>query len=115
MALEDFILSTLKKTPADQYAIFRHARNAKMSDIAKSLAELQRKRSIHVIGYRKSLRTGFDIPIYSIRAVQKTTLDVHPLLAGVTSERNVEYEFVSQNLLSPKKRSKILDIGTGES
>jgi SAM-dependent methyltransferase len=84
-----------------------------MSDITKALARLQRKDAIHIIKYRKNTRTGLDIPVYSLQRVTQK-FDVHPLLAGITSERLVEYDFVARNL-SEKEPAMILDIGSGES
>jgi SAM-dependent methyltransferase len=115
LALEDSILSILKITSADQYSIFKKLERSRISDITKALANLQRKGLIHVISYRKSRRTGIDFPVYSRRRPRSATLDVHPLLAGVTSERLVEYRFVSRNLLPRNRRATILDIGSGGS
>jgi SAM-dependent methyltransferase len=42
-------------------------------------------------------------------------MDIHSLLAGVTSERLVEYDFVARNLVSRRNRAKILDIGAAGS
>jgi SAM-dependent methyltransferase len=83
-----------------------------MSEITKMLAELQQKKIIHVASYRKSERMGLDIPIYSLSAAKQDKLDVHGLLAGVTSERLVEYDFVARNLVSPKKSAAIMDVGS---
>jgi ubiquinone/menaquinone biosynthesis C-methylase UbiE len=86
-----------------------------MSEITKLIAELQKKKIVHVAGYRKSERTGLDIPIYSLSAVKRERLDVHSLLAGVTSERLVEYDFVTRSLVSPRKSATILDVGSAGS
>ena len=103
-----------------------------MSQILKAISVLQQSRLIHVVKYRKSLRTGLDVPIYSLSKEGKASngnnnnnrrstnstikrLDVHALLAGVTSERLVEYEFVARNLMSSQKQATILDIGSGSS
>lgn len=83
-----------------------------MSEITKTIAELQQKKIIHVARYRKSERTGLDIPVYSLSAVKHDRLDVHGLLAGVTSERLVEYDFVSRNLISLRRSGTILDVGS---
>jgi SAM-dependent methyltransferase len=115
LALEDSILSILKVTSADQYSLFRKLENSSISDISKALANLHRKGQVHVIGYRKSRRTGINFPIYSRKRPRSLKLDVHPLLAGVTSERLVEYGFVSRNLLPRNRRATILDIGSGGS
>ena len=72
-----------------------------MSEIIKTIAELQQKKIIHVVRYRKNERTGLDIPVYSLSAAGKhVRLDVHSLLTGVTSERLVEYDFLARNLMS---------------
>jgi SAM-dependent methyltransferase len=86
-----------------------------MSEITKTIAELQQKKIIHVARYRKSERTGLDVPVYSLSGVKQDRLDVHGLLAGVTSERLVEYDFMVRNLISPRKRASILDVGSAGS
>lgn len=86
-----------------------------MSEITRTITELQQKKIIHVASYRKSQRTGLDIPVYSLSANRRTKLDVHSLLAGVTSERLIEYDFLARNLVSPLKRANILDVGTAGS
>jgi 2-polyprenyl-3-methyl-5-hydroxy-6-metoxy-1,4-benzoquinol methylase len=86
-----------------------------MSEITKTIAELHNKKIIHVIKYRKSERTGLDIPVYSLSAGRRGMLDVHGLLAGVTSERLVEYDFLARNLASPLNRANILDVGAAGS
>ena len=99
-----------------------------MSQLLKAISVLQQSRVIHVAKYRKSVRTGLEVPIYSLSKGAKASnansnnnrrstnsnikrLDVHDLLAGVTSERLVEYEFVARNLMSSQKQAAILDIG----
>jgi SAM-dependent methyltransferase len=87
-----------------------------MSEVTKAIAELQRQKIIHVAGYRRSRRTGLDIPVYSLSAARTGgRLDVHGLLAGITSERLVEYDFVSRNLVSRNKEAIILDVGSSGS
>jgi ubiquinone/menaquinone biosynthesis C-methylase UbiE len=131
--LEDTIISLLAKSPADQYSLYRQiGGTTRMSQILKAISVLQRSRVIHVAKYRKSVRTGLEVPIYSLSKGGKTSngksnnnrrstnsnikrLDVHDLLAGVTSERLVEYEFVARNLMSSQKQATILDIGSGSS
>lgn len=115
MALADRIVSILKKCPADQYSLYRQLGNSSMSEITKAIAELQVKKIIHVTKYRKNERTGLDVPIYSLSPSRPGHLDVHGLLAGVTSERLVEYDFVARNLVSRSKRANILDIGAAGS
>jgi SAM-dependent methyltransferase len=115
LALADQIISILKKSPADQYSLYRQLSGTNMSQITKAIAELQIKKIIHVVKYRKSERTGLDVPVYSLSQNQRGRLDVHGLLAGVTSERLVEYDFVTRSLISRSKRANILDIGAAES
>ena len=115
MTLQDRIISILKKSSADQYLLYRQVGGASMSDITKTIAGLQQKKIIHVVKYRKSERTGLDIPVYSLSAGRRGRLDVHGLLAGVTSERLVEYEFLARNLVSPLKSAIILDVGSAGS
>jgi len=115
--LEDKVVSILEKTPCDQFSLYRQLGNVKLSEITKTIAELQGRSIIHVVKHRKNYRTGLSLPIYSthIKKAKKDILDVHSLLAGVTSERLVEYAFVSSNLMSTRrKHAKILDIGCGD-
>jgi len=114
LTLQDRVVSLLKKSPADQYSIYRAA-GSSMSEITKTIADLQNKKIIHVIKYRKSERTGLDVPVYSLSAKRRDKLDIHSLLAGVTSERLVEYDFLSRNLITTSKNKKILDVGTAGS
>ena len=86
-----------------------------MSEITKTIAELQQKKLIHILKYRKSERTGLDVPVYSLSAGRRDRLDVQGLLAGVTSERLVEYDFLARNLASPLMKAHILDIGAAGS
>jgi SAM-dependent methyltransferase len=87
-----------------------------MSEIIKTIAELQQKKIIHVVRYRKNGRTGLDIPVYSLSAAGKhVRLDVHSLLTGVTSERLVEYDFLARNLMSSRRSAAILDVGSAGS
>jgi ubiquinone/menaquinone biosynthesis C-methylase UbiE len=130
--LEDTIILLLAKSPADQYSLYRQiGGTTRMSQLLKAISVLQQSRVIHVVKYRKSVRTGLEVPIYSLSKGGKTSngntnnnrstnsnikrLDVHDLLAGVTSERLVEYEFVARNLMSSQKQAAILDIGSGNS
>jgi SAM-dependent methyltransferase len=114
LTLQDRVISILKKSPADQYSLYRQMGSASMSEITKTIADLQQRQIIHVTGYRKSGRTGLDIPIYSMSAGKNDRLDVHSLLAGVTSERLVEYDFVSRHLVSSRSAT-ILDVGSAGS
>ena len=85
-----------------------------MFEVTKAIAELQQKKTIHVARYRKSERTGLDVPVYSLAAGRTRRLDVHGLLAGVTSERLIEYDFVARNL-SRLRKANMLDIGAAGS
>ncbi|MDP9462849.1 MAG: class I SAM-dependent methyltransferase [Thermoproteota archaeon] len=127
--LEDRIVSLLTKSPADQYSLYRQIRSASMSQLLKAIFALQQRKIIRVAKYRKSYRTGLEVPIYSLSesCTAKNNnnnsssnsgfkrLDIHNLLVGITSERLVEYEFVARNLVSSKKQAAILDIGSGSS
>lgn len=117
MNIEDEIISILKESPADQYSLYRQIRNTKMSEITKVVVDLKTRNIIHVIKHRKNYRTGLAIPIYSlsVESCKKERLDIDSLLAGVTSERLVEYPFLVRNLVSPRIYARILDIGVGES
>lgn len=86
-----------------------------MSEIIKVIAELQNAGRIHVAGYRRNSRTGLDFPIYSTLHRDHKKLDFHRLLAGVTSERLVEYDFVSRNLPPKTTGATIVDVGSGRS
>ena len=113
------IISLLKKSPVDQYSIYRQIGEYRMSDITKTIADLLHYKTIEVINHRKNKRTGFKIPIYSLTSNTNRTnnrLDiVDYLIAGISPERIVEYEFLANNIPSPKTQATILDVGTGES
>jgi SAM-dependent methyltransferase len=115
--VEDEIISILKESPADEYSLYRQIRNTKLSEITKVVVDLQARNIIYVIKHRKNYRTGLAIPIYSlsVELCKKDRLDIDSLLAGVTSERLVEYPFLVRNLVSPRIYARILDIGIGES
>ena len=127
--LEDKIVSLLAKSPADQYSLYRQIGDTSMSKLLKAIYALQQRKIIRVVKYRKSYRTGLEIPIYSLSESSTANknnntssidrgfkrLDIHNLLVGITSERLVEYEFVARNLVSSKKQAAILDIGSGSS
>ena len=127
--LEDTIVSLLAKSPADQYSLYRQIGDTSMSKLLKAICALQQRKIIRVAKYRKSYRTGLEVPIYSLseRSTANNNnndsssnsgfkrLDIHNLLVGITSERLVEYEFVARNLVSSKKHADILDIGSGSS
>ena len=88
-----------------------------MSEITRVITELERREIIHVIKHRKNYRTGLMIPIYSlsIESPGRNKLDIDGLLAGVISERLVEYPFLARNLISPDTKANILDIGSANS
>jgi SAM-dependent methyltransferase len=86
-----------------------------MSEIIRAITDLQNAGRIHITGYRKNVRTGLDIPIYSTMHRDDGRLDFHRLLAGVTSERLVEYDFVSRNLPPKTAHATIVDVGSGHS
>lgn len=129
--LEDTIVSLLAKSPADQYSLYRQIGDTSMSKLLKAICALQQRKIIRVAKYRKSYRTGLEVPIYSLSESSTANnnnnnnnnssdrgfkrLDIHDLLVGITSERLVEYEFVARNLVSSKKQAAILDIGSGSS
>lgn len=127
--LEDKIVSLLAKSPADQYSLYRQIGDTSMSKLLKAIYALQQRKIIRVAKYRKSYRTGLEVPIYSLSESSTANnnnnnnssnsgfkrLDIHNLLVGITSERLVEYEFVARNLVSSKKQAAILDIGSGSS
>jgi SAM-dependent methyltransferase len=123
--LEDIIVSLLAKSPADQYSLYRQIGGTSMSQLLKAISALQQRKIIRIAKYRKSNRTGLEVPLYSLSESSSTNnsssnssaerLDIHNLLAGVTSERLVEYDFVSRNLVSPKKQADILEIGSAGS
>lgn len=130
-SLEDKIISILNRSPADQYSIYRQLRhgNKTMAELVRSITILQNQRKIYVSGHRHGERTGIPIPIFSIVRVdgrrqgrRKPKLALDSLLAGITSERRIEYEFVAKSLTgreSPLQekdiRNAVLDIGSGAS
>jgi SAM-dependent methyltransferase len=121
----DEIISVLKKSGfADRYLLYSQVENAKMADITKTIAYLEQKKIIRVDGHRKNSRTGLRIPIYSLASEHSSLnathrgidrLDLDELLAGVLSERVVEYGFLARNLLPCRSHMKILDVGTERS
>src|SRR6266511_514581 len=123
--IEDIIVSLLAKSPADQYSLYRQMRSTSMSELLKAISALQQRKIIRVDKYRKSKRTGLEVPIYSLSESSTASnsssnssakrLDIHNLLVGVTSERLVEYDFVARNLVSSKKDAYILEIGSAGS
>jgi SAM-dependent methyltransferase len=114
---EDKLISILRKSPADQYSIYRKLNDIKMSDILSAIAKLEKEKKIHVINHRRSERTGLNVPIYSISTDSQITnrLNIDSLLAGVCTERLIEYPFLDRNLISTNLRATILDIGSAPS
>jgi SAM-dependent methyltransferase len=117
LTLEDKIISIVEKSPSDQYFLYRQLGTVKISEITKAITELQRRNIIHVIKHRKNYRTGLMIPVYSlsIESPGRNRLDIDDLLAGVISERLVEYPFLARNLISLDTKARILDIGSANS
>jgi SAM-dependent methyltransferase len=118
LGLEDDIISILDKSPADQYSIYRKLDNVKMSQILRTITDLQKRNIICFAKHRKNQRTGLMVEIYSLshkNTSKPNRLDLDGLLAGVTSERLVEYRFLKRNLVSPDIEAKILDIGFADS
>ena len=123
MKVEDRVIFILKRSPSDQYSLYRKLGNAKMSQVIKTIAKLQQRNMIHILKYRKNYRTGIMVPIYcySLNQRQPATkrdsrLNIDSLVAGVSSERLVEYSFLARNLIYRKSNTKevrILDIGCG--
>jgi ubiquinone/menaquinone biosynthesis C-methylase UbiE len=123
--MEKEVISVLKKrVRADRYFIHRQIPNARMADIAKTIAFLERKKLIYVASSRMNLRTGLSVPIYSLASKRSSSeidyetisrLEIECLLAGVPSARAVEYDFLARNLRSHKRSMRILDVGSGES
>ena len=64
--LEDKIVSLLAKSSADQYSLHRQIGDTSMSKLLKAICALQQRKIIRVAKYRKSYRTGLEIPIYSL-------------------------------------------------
>jgi len=93
-----------------------------MADINKAITYLQHEKIIHVTGHRKNSRTGVTIPIFSLASEHSSLnitdndrigrLDMDGLLAGVLSEREVEYRFLARNLLPIASNMNILDVGS---
>jgi len=117
------IISILKKSIfADVFSIYKQINNAKMADINRAITYLQNEKIIHVTGHRKNSRTGVTIPIFSLASEHSSLnitdndrigrLDIDGLLAGVLSEREVEYRFLARNLLPIASNMNILDVGS---
>ena len=117
MTPEDKLISILRKSPADQYTIYRKLNDVRMSEILGAIAKLEKEKKIYVIDHRRSERTGLSVPIYSIYTDSQITnrLNIDSLLAGVCTERLIEYPFLERNLISTNLRATILDIGSAQS
>ncbi len=107
------IIDVLKTSPADQFSIYRQVETVTLANLSKAMAQLQQQEAIHVVGYRKSGRTGTRIPIYSLEGPRPTGRpDLVRLLSGVTSERTIEYEFLERNIPSSRRKAVIADFGS---
>ena len=123
MKVEDRVIIILKRSPSDQYSLYRKLGNVKMSQIIKTIAKLQQRNIIYISKHRKNYRTGIMVPIYCLSSGQRqlaskrdSRLNIDSLVAGVTSERLVEYSFLAGNLIHRKSNNtevSILDIGCG--
>jgi SAM-dependent methyltransferase len=87
--------------------------NKSMFIIGRAISSLQEEGRIHIVNYRKNVRTGISIPVYSIMATARTEPEFSncDMLTGVTSERSAEYEFVLSNLVSHNAEASLLDVG----
>ena len=72
--LEDTIVSLLAKSPADQYSLYRQIGGTSMSQLLKAISALQQRKIIRVAKYRKSDRTGLEVPIYSLSESSAATV-----------------------------------------
>src|SRR5919198_3301312 len=116
--LENKVIDILKRSPADQYSIYAQIAECTMSDITRIIADLSYRKTIEVVSHRKNIRTGLEIPIYalSLKKTKRTNrFDIDGLIAGIYSERIIEYKFLANNLPSPNTQMTILDVGTDES
>ena len=110
--LQERIISALKRSPADKYLLQKQLQSATVAELSKAVTNLLEQKLIHVSSYRKSKRSGLDVPVFSAGPpVEQRRPDLHSLLPGVTSERLVEYDFVSKNLVSKQRSARILDVG----
>jgi SAM-dependent methyltransferase len=108
------------ESPADTYTIYKKIGNCNMNDLIKALSILYYRKKVHVCDHNKSKRTGLDIPIYCLSTSNSPVknsklLDIGSMLAGMTSERAIEYKFLIRNLNTLFAHARILDIGTGNS
>ena len=111
-ALQERIISALKRSPVDKYILQKQLQSATVAELSKAITNLLEQKLIHVSSYRKSERSGLDIPVFSAGPpAEQRRPDLQSLLPGVTSERLVEYDFVSRNLVSKQRNARILDVG----
>src|SRR5688500_19376623 len=103
--LEDTIVSLLAKSPADQYSLYRQIGDTSMSKLLKAICALQHRKIIRVAKYRKSYRTGLEVPIYSLSERSTANknnnssssdrsfkrIDINIMLVVFSYERIVEY------------------------
>ena len=94
--IEDRIVSILKRAPADPYTIYRKIGDCSMNDLNKKLSKFYRKNVINIVDYKKSKRTGLNIPVYclssfnlSVTSIKAVNFD--SMIAGITSERAIEF------------------------
>src|SRR5215510_14287812 len=96
--LEDRIVTILMESPADAYTIHNKVGNCSMNDLNKILTKLYCRKIISVYDHKKSKRTGLDFPVYCLTTLKSIDNDARVLntatmVAGMTSERVVEYKF----------------------
>lgn len=116
--LEDRVVTILMQSPADTYTIYKKIGNCNMNELNKILTKLYCRKIICVYDHKKSKRTGLDFPIYCLSPFKSTVQDaqvLNSMVAGMTSERVVEYKFLFRNLSTSRPDQSILDIGTGNS
>ena len=110
--LQERIISALKRSPADKYLLQKQLQSTTVAELSKAITTLLEQKLIHVSSYRKSKRSGLDVPVFSAGPpVEQRRPDLQSLLPGVTSERLVEYDFVSRNLVSKQCSARLLDVG----
>lgn len=118
--IEDRIVSILKRAPADPYTIYRKIGDCNMNDLNKILSRFYRKNVINIVDYKKSKRTGLNIPVYCLSSFNFSVtsfkaVNFDSMIAGITSERAIEFKFLVNNLTTLCAHATILDIGTGDS
>jgi SAM-dependent methyltransferase len=113
LSVEKEILSLLQFMSLDKYAIHKLLGNKSIFIIGRAISSLQAEGRIHIVKYRKNVRTGNSIPVYSIIPSPRTEprFSTCETPTGITSERSVEYEFVLSNLVSHNSEANLLDVG----